>query len=130
MVDYDMNQLWVTIGRSVTLKEFQEVLATPELWSEFQGWSSRRRVSFVLEEDQFFPMGDNSPESLDARCWAGWKAQIPLPRGVNEDAWIWSDKSYVPRDLLVGKAVVVFWPHSWNSPVPFWPNWKRIKLIR
>lgn len=130
MVDYDMNKLWVSVGRGVTLKEFQEVLAKPELWAEFQGWASRRRVSFELEEDQFFPMGDNSPESLDARCWAGWKAQIPLPRGVNEDAWIWSDKSYVPRDLLVGKAVVVFWPHSWNSPVPFWPNWKRIKLIR
>ena len=53
-----------------------------------------------------------------------------LPRGVNQDAWRWSDDSYVPRDLLVGKALVVFWPHSWNSPVPFLPNFKRMKLIR
>ncbi len=131
MSDYDMNELWKLAGnRGVTLREIQKVFEMPEMWSEFIGWSSRRRVSFVLEEDQFFPMGDNSPESLDARCWAGWKAQIPLPRGVNEDAWIWSDKSYVPRDLLVGKALVVFWPHSWNSPVPFMPNFKRMKLIR
>jgi signal peptidase I len=131
MSDYDMNALWnLAGGRAVTHKEIQLVLATPNLWADFPGWASRRRVSFVLEEDQFFPMGDNSPESLDARCWAGWKAQIPLPRGVNEDAWIWSDKSYVPRDLLVGKALVVFWPHSWNSPIPFTPNLKRMKLIR
>jgi signal peptidase I len=131
MSDYDMNALWnLAGGRAVTHKEIQMVLAMPDLWADFPGWASRRRVSFVLEEDQFFPMGDNSPESLDARCWAGWKAQIPLPRGVNEDAWIWSDKSYVPRDLLVGKALVVFWPHSWNSPIPFTPNFKRMKLIR
>ena len=131
MSDYDMNTLWkLAGGRGVTHKEIQMVFAIPDLWSEFPGWAARRRVSFELEEDQFFPMGDNSPESLDARCWAGWKAQIPLPRGVNEDAWIWSDKSYVPRDLLVGKALVVFWPHSWNSPIPFTPNFKRMKLIR
>jgi signal peptidase I len=102
----------------------------PEMWAEFQGWKTRRKVSFELGEDQFFPMGDNSPESLDARCWAGAKLRTPLPRGVNRDAWRWSDASYVPRDLLVGKALVVFWPHSWNSPVPFVPNLKRVKLIR
>jgi signal peptidase I len=131
MSDYDMNELYkLNGGRGVTLKQIQQVLATPTLWSDFVGWSTRRRVSFELNDDQFFPMGDNSPESLDARCWAGWKSQIQLPRGVNEDAWIWSDKSYVPRDLLVGKALMVFWPHSWNAPVPFLPNVKRMKLIR
>jgi signal peptidase I len=114
----------------ISHQEIQEVFAMPELWAEFQGWKTRRKVSFELGEDQFFPMGDNSPESLDARCWAGTKSRIPLPRGVNRDAWKWSDKSYVPRDLMVGKALVVFWPHSWNSPVPFVPNLKRVKLIR
>ena len=136
MVDYDMSELWAKAGQSVSIKDFQEVFADPSLWDEFQGWESRRRVSFVMDADQFFPMGDNSPESLDARCWAGWKAQTPMPRGssrneaVNKDAWYWSDKSFVPRELLVGKAVVVFWPHSWNAPVPFLPNFKRFKLIR
>lgn len=129
--DYNMNKLnQLAGGRSVSLADVQQVFAMREDWSNFVGWEARRRVSFPLEADQFFPMGDNSPESLDARCWAGTKTKIPLPRGVNRDAWAWSDESYVPRDLLVGKALVVFWPHSWNSPVPFVPNFKRMKIIR
>ena len=122
--DYAVNQI---PGGAIAI---QKALADPEKWADFVGWDMRRTVEFELEEDQFFPMGDNSPESLDARCWAGTKQRIPLPRGVNKDAWIWSDDSYVPRDLLVGKALVVFWPHSWNGPVPFTPNFKRMKLIR
>ena len=129
--DYDMNKLWqLTDGAVSRPIQIQEVLADPATWNTFPGWSARRTVEFELGEDQFFPMGDNSPESLDARCWAGTKTQFPLPRGVNEEAWKWSDESYVPRDLLVGKALVVFWPHSWNSPVPFLPNFDQMNLIR
>ena len=129
--DYDTNKLWQLVGGGrVSHGDFQRVLREPTMWAEFVGWETRRTVTFELGEDQFFPMGDNSPESLDARCWAGAKARNRLPRGVNRDAWQWSDKSYVPRELMVGKALVVFWPHSWNSPIPFTPNLKRIKLIR
>ncbi len=130
ITDYDMGELFRIAGGNVTDREIQDVFGAPEMWSQFVGWETRRSVSFTLNEDQFFPMGDNSPESLDARCWAGTKDQFPLPRGVNQDAWRWSDDSYVPRDLLVGKALVVFWPHSWNEPIPFTPNFKRMKLIR
>lgn len=129
--DYNMSELYDLAGnRSVTLRDIQQVFTTPDQWADFPGWQTRRTVSFELDDDQFFPMGDNSPESLDARCWAGSKRQINLPRRINEDAWKWWDKSYVPRDLLVGKALVVFWPHSWNSPIPFTPNFKRMQLIR
>ncbi len=129
--DYDMNKLWqLTDGAVSRPIQIQEVLADPTTWNTFPGWSARRTVEFELGEDQFFPMGDNSPESLDARCCAGSKPQRPLPRGVNEDAWRWSNDYYVPRDLLVGKALVVFWPHSWNSPVPLLPNFDQMKLIR
>ncbi len=128
--DYDRTELWQLAGRGVSFGEIQAIFTMPEKWSEFVGWNTRRKVSFELEDKQYFPMGDNSPESLDARCWAGTKLRIPLPRGVNRDAWTWSDKSYVPRELMVGKALVVFWPHSWNKPVPFTPNIKRMKLIR
>ncbi|QDT06184.1 Signal peptidase I [Rubripirellula lacrimiformis] len=128
--DYDMAEMFRLAGGSVTLGEVQQVFTMPDRWADFIGWETRREVSFPLEADQFFPMGDNSPESLDARCWAGTKNQFQLPRGVNEDAWRWSNDSYVPRNLLVGKALVVFWPHSWSSPVPFTPNFKRMKLIR
>lgn len=131
MSDYDMNQLLSALGRrGISHADIQQLLMTPSAWADHPLWASRRRVSFELKEDQFFPMGDNSPESLDARCWAGSKRHFQLPRGVNEDAWIWSDESWVPRELLVGKALVVFWPHSWNSPIPFTPNVKRMKLIR
>lgn len=110
--------------------EIQQAFAERTLWAEFPAWQARRSVEFQLEEDQFFPMGDNSPESLDARCWAGSKNRLRLPGNINEDAYKWTNASYVPRDLLVGKALVVFWPHSWSAPIPFTPNIKRMKLIR
>ncbi len=127
--DYDLGRLRQLNGGGVTSNEIQQLFTIPQLWEEF-GWEARRTVQFELQENQFFPMGDNSPESLDARCWAGTKIPRNLPRGVNKEAYTWTDASYVPRDLLVGKALVVFWPHSWNSPIPFTPNVKRMKLIR
>ena len=110
--------------------QIRDVFGKPDEWNDFGGWNSRRSVSFDLKADQFFPMGDNSPHSLDARCWARTKVEPGLPSRFKDQAYKWSDASYVPRDLLVGKALVVFWPHPWNSPVPFTPNLKRMKLIR
>ncbi|MEO1526359.1 MAG: signal peptidase I [Planctomycetota bacterium] len=105
-------------------------IGTPSAWEQNVPWESRRKVSFDMGEDQFFPMGDNSPESLDARCWAGAKRRfMPLPERFEERAYQYADASYVPRDLLVGKALLVFWPHHWRSPVPH-PNISRIRLIR
>ena len=107
------------------------VMGMPNMWEEIsQVWQSRREVEFVMEEDQFFPMGDNSPESLDARCWAGTKLRFGgLPERISKNAYRFSDAWYVPRDLLVGKALLVFWPHGWNEPFPL-PNFKRFGLIR
>ena len=119
IVDYDMRSYRESMGRKGAFKRIQDSLASPQDWDDFVGWDLRRETTFELQEDQFFPMGDNSPESLDARCWAGVKDRIKMPGDVNRDAWRWSDESYVPRDLLVGRAIVVFWPHSWNAPVPF-----------
>jgi signal peptidase I len=131
LFDYDMSRAWQLTGGGVSLRDFQELMKQPELWSAFPGWSARRTVEFDLQEDQFFPMGDNSPESLDARCWAGTKRDaFGLPDRFEEEAYRWADADYVPRDLLVGKALVVFWPHYWRSPIPYWPNFKRFILIR
>ncbi len=126
MFDYDMRELRSITGSGMNYYDLQQLMTEPERWSEFKGWSTRRSVTFELEEDQFFPMGDNSPESLDARCWAGTKLRF----GMTPEADHWARAHYVPRDLLVGKALMVFWPHSWNRPIPFTPNMKRIKLIR
>lgn len=113
-------------GPRESLAAIQQALANPQLWDAFKGWEARRTVAFDLGEDQFFPMGDNSPESQDARCWT---TSIPF-NAINPDAYLWADKHYVPRDLLVGKALMVFWPHTWSQPLPFTPNLKKIRLIR
>jgi signal peptidase I len=61
-------------------------------------------------------LGDNSPASQDAR--------------------LWDNERFVHRDLLVGKALMVFWPHSFHRipgtsiPFPFFPNFARMGFIR
>ena len=72
-------------------------LAKPTSWPSV--FASQRSVEFPLRSDEFLMLGDNSPHSADSRLWRG-------PDGRPEH--------YVKRDLLVGKAVFVYWPHSWN----------------
>ncbi|MEY4181348.1 MAG: hypothetical protein RLY70_4923 [Planctomycetota bacterium] len=90
--------------------EIQDVLSHAEVWESSKLFASRREIEVELGADQFFPMGDNSPQSKDGRLWEG--------------------EPSVDRDLLTGKAVLVYWPHSWNTPIPFLPNFSRIRLIR
>ena len=71
----------------------------------------RLKLGTTRDKDQFFPMGDNSTQSSDARVWD------------NEDR-------YVERDLLIGRAIYVYWPHTLNEPVPFFPNFGKMKFIR
>ncbi|MDZ4819041.1 MAG: signal peptidase I [Planctomycetota bacterium] len=84
------------------------------------------------ELDQFFMLGDNSPQSKDGRLWGR----------IKKDGRF-SGVQYVERRLLIGKALYIFWPHSWPASwavtwrfkgmeveVPFWPNFKRMGLIR
>ncbi len=85
-------------------------------------------LEFPLFEDQFFVLGDNSSASKDGRAW-GTREQ-PL--------------HHVDRRLLVGRALVVFWPHavptSWNVKVaercgwelrlPFLPNFARMRFVK
>lgn len=70
--------------------------------------ASRGSWTATMEDDQFMPLGDNSPQSQDARYW------FPEP--------------FVPRRLLIGKALFVYWPHTWNNPM-FWPDWRRMRPI-
>ncbi len=70
-----------------------------------------------LQDDQFFMLGDNSPRSKDGRYWR--------------------PENYVDRRLLIGKALFVYWPHSFNYvelgskkiPFPFWPNFARMRFV-
>ena len=126
--DYDRNK----VGRLPSSNfryAIQDMLCDPQAWESFN-WASRRNLSFELNDDQYFPMGDNSPGSLDARMWAGTKPSADAPPSLIADAQQWRDDHFVTRNLLVGRAVAIFWPHSWNRPVPYTPNWRRMGLIR
>ncbi|MEI6239274.1 MAG: signal peptidase I [Planctomycetia bacterium] len=83
----------------------------------------RERLEFPLEAGQFFVLGDNSAASKDSRMWL--------------------TGHHVDRELLIGKAIVIFWPHAvpanWSVPVkiggmelrlPSWPNFARMGYVR
>ena len=67
---------------------------------------------FTLGEDEFFVLGDNSPNSEDCRWWTreglANKGLPPYRVGI------------VPRDYLVGKALFVYWPSGFR-PFPQFP---------
>lgn len=75
-----------------------------------------------LGPDHFFPLGDNSARSADARSW------------VYPDPWVASQIDDTPgvvhRDLLLGKAFFVYFPspHRVGS-VPM-PDFGRMRRIR
>lgn len=85
------------------------VYSSPELWDTTPLFSKRGSLEYSLGDGEFFPMGDNSAASSDARDWSG--------------------HHYVERRFLIGKALLVFWPHRWNAPVPM-PNFGRMGRIR
>ncbi len=93
-----------------------EFFASPEQWGAFDD-KNMATVSFPLGKNQFFAMGDNSPSSADSRLWS-------------PDMW------WVDRDLLIGKAFFVYWPHSKDRlpgiNVPFWffPDFADMKFVR
>jgi signal peptidase I len=79
--------------------------------------------AFTLGEDEYFAMGDNSPDSADSRIWD--------IEGIGNNG-----KSYrigvVPRDYMVGKAFFVYWPSGFrigNSQLGIIPNAGRMRFI-
>jgi len=79
---------------------------------------------FTLGADEFFVCGDNSPFSLDARLWAS------PGKGNNGHQY---RIGTVPRDYLVGKAFVVFWPGAFKVldkvPIKLVPYLSGMKFI-
>jgi signal peptidase I len=70
-----------------------------------------------LKGGEYFMLGDNSPQSKDGRYW--------------------TIQNFVDRKLLIGKALFVYWPHSFNYveigskkiTLPFWPNFGRMRFV-
>lgn len=95
---------------------------SPEFFRDPSQWN-RLESTFVLRyelgPDQYFMLGDNSPRSADGRSWQA--------KGGDSEY-------YVRRDLFIGKAVFIYWPHAWriwpSLWAPFYPNVKRMEFVR
>ena len=113
------------VFESLSPEEYAKFLSDPNQWEVY---TKRRAVSFMLEKDQenpardqFFMLGDNSPFSKDSRLWPDPSVGL---------------KYYVERPLLIGEALVIYWPHPWNRipgtsiPFPYFPNFGDMGLVR
>ena len=109
--DRSTNNDYLGYSGDYSTSRIREVLENPASWASHELFQLRQPKQFpALEEGQFLPMGDNSPSSSDGRYW--------------------TEQHYVDRKLLTGKALFIYWPHSWNAPVQFAPNFGRMRFIR
>jgi signal peptidase I len=67
--------------------DLAQFFSNPRQWSVF---STIPPISFHLAAGQYLVLGDNSARSKDSR--------------------LWERQYYVPRDLLIGKALFIYWP--------------------
>jgi signal peptidase I len=103
---------YIAVPPDILAGNFERFFSDPAKWKYLEP-GNMKSVAFPLGSDDFFAMGDNSAKSSDSRKWGT-----------------------VPRDLLIGKAFFVYWPHSWNRvpgttiPFPFFPNFSRMGFVR
>ena len=71
---------------------------------------------FTLGADEFFVLGDNTPASADSRFWSR--------DGIGNNGTRYRQGT-VPRDYLVGKAFIVYWP----GPSKPFENFKVIPYV-
>jgi signal peptidase I len=89
----------------------KQSLSNPATWDTI--FDSSMAAEFPLGPDEFLVLGDNSARSKDSRLW-------------EQDGFPF----YVKRDLLIGEALYIYWPHSWDRPVPYFPNFARMHFVR
>ncbi len=81
--------------------------------------------------DEFFVLGDNSPQSLDSR---GWIEAAPSLKLLDKDGKVQYQLGTVPRYNLIGKAMFVYWPAGHSLPLlpglPILPDIGSMRLIR
>ena len=78
------------------------------------------------------------------------RANVELPVGTRisssssattaprADGRLWDSQYWVDRKLLIGKALFIYWPHSWDEvtiagkdiPFPYFPNFKKMGFVR
>ncbi len=82
----------------------------------------------VLESDQFFCLGDNSPLSSDGRYW--WHVNPWIRSRYLSNHTL--QTGIVPRELMMGRAFFVYFPapHNLNpQSVQFIPNFGQMRFI-
>ena len=100
----DYNNHDLLIVRQPSEPAQRDAMSDPRYWGEFENLNI---VEFTTGPDDFLPLGDNSPSSADGR--------------------LWRDDPFVPRRLLIGEAMFIYWPHSWFFPLP---NVKDMEFVK
>jgi signal peptidase I len=140
MFAFDGNELIVdlgrtpdALGRSTSQPPRAEIFGSGKLtlshialfrdiYYTSEGQGSGRAVEgkpFTLNADEFFVLGDNSPNSEDGRWWP--EARVASRGSEPPRAGV------VPRYYLVGKALFVYWPSGFEFP---WPEGLKNFLLR
>jgi signal peptidase I len=122
-VDKKMGALWdyKALPTLMYQGKVDQFFSDPSQWSELEE-NNLRQVEFTLKADQYFALGDNSAKSQDSRLWESTTGQ--------SNPWV------IDRELLKGKALFIYWPHTWdripyvNIPFPFFPNFSRMHFIK
>ncbi len=81
------------------------------------GWAIEGNPK-TLAKNEFFVLGDNSPNSADCRWWS--------KKGIGNNGLQYPE-GIVPREYLVGKALYVYWPGGFKFP---WPQSLRNFLLK
>jgi len=104
---------------------FRDIHYTELRYGNSGEYGRATKDAFILEEDQFFVLGDNSPNSEDCRWWSH--------AGMANEGIENYREGIVPRDYLVGKALFVYWPSGFKpfAQFPFGviPNYGRMRFI-
>jgi signal peptidase I len=104
------------------MRKVDQFFSDPTQWSAAYDQSNMRQVEFQIKDEQYFALGDNSAKSQDSRLWTSQSGE--------KSPWA------IDRDLLKGKALFIYWPHSWhripyvNIPFPYFPNFSRMHFIQ
>jgi len=92
-----------------------------------------RRFEDDPELDEFFVLGDNSPQSLDGRGWTSAAPTLRLYKDGDRNEPLYQ-LGTVPRYNMMGKALFVYWPAGFRIPglpgLSLLPNVGRMRLIR
>jgi signal peptidase I len=104
---------------------YRDIHYTESMYVNSSEHGRATKVPLVLGKDEFFVLGDNSPNSEDCRWWSEQgranKGLPPYRAGI------------VPRDYLVGKALFVYWPSGFKPfdgfPFGIIPNIGKMRFI-